>query len=167
MNDDELTRLAKITKSDESYLLAIAGKIHSISFLLMPVLVFLGFVVSVELVELGASSTVIACVVVFIFVICLVLYAIASMSKLVAKMLAHIADIVLADEGLDVHALELLTVKQKEDVLTNVKFAAVHVEHDAICPSCELEINMNADHCPRCRAVFAEGSPWAPMPKIR
>lgn len=167
MSDDELTHIAQITKRDQNLLLEAAAKIHNVSLLLIPVLAFLGFVVSVELVESGASSTVIACVAVFAAVMCLVLYAVASMSKLNAKMLAHIADVVLADESLDVHALKLLKTKQRNDGLTNIKPATVHIEHDAICPSCELEINMSDDHCPRCRAIFAEGSPWAPMPKTK
>jgi len=65
MNDDELTHLAKITKRDEALLLELAEKIHNISLLLMPVLAFLGFVVSIELLESGVSSTVIACVAAF------------------------------------------------------------------------------------------------------
>ena len=107
----------------------------------------------------------IACVVAFAAVMCLVLYAVASMSKLIAKMLAHIADVVLADEGLDVHTLELLKAKQSDDALPNITPATAHSQRDAICPSCELEINMSDDHCPRCRAIFAEESPWAPIPK--
>ena len=63
MNDDELTHIAQTTQRDQSLLLETAGKIHNISLLLIPVLAFLGFVASVELVESGASSTVIACVV--------------------------------------------------------------------------------------------------------
>ena len=165
MNDAELTHIAQTTKRDQSLILETAGKIHSISLLLIPVLVFLGFVVLVELVESGANSTVIACVAVFAAVMCLVLYAVASMSKLNAKMLAHIADVVLADEGLDEHALKLLKAKQSSDALINIKSVTTHLQHDAICPSCELEINMGDDHCPRCRAIFAEGSPWAPIPK--
>ena len=165
MNDDELTHIAQTTQRDQSLLLETAGKIHNISLLLIPVLAFLGFVASVELVESGASSTVIACVVAFAAVMCLVLYAVASMSKLIAKMLAHIADVVLADEGLDVHALALLKAKPSGDALSPIKPAITPMQHDAICPSCELEINMSDDHCPRCRAIFAEGSPWAPMPK--
>jgi len=167
MNDDELTHLAKITKRDEALLLELAEKIHNISLLFMPVLAFLGFVVSIELLESGVSSTVIACVAAFAAVMCLVLYAIAAMSKLIAKMLAHIADVVLADERLDVHALNLLETKQSYFALAKMKSSETHIQHDAICPSCELEINMNDDHCPKCRAIFAEGSPWAPIPKSK
>lgn len=30
------------------------------------------------------------------------------------------------------------------------------------CPSCNNELALNAENCPKCKAIFAQGSDWAP-----
>lgn len=168
MNESELGRLTKLTRRDEQRLISTANKIYSITTMLTPVMVMLGVVMTADLIDTGASSLVVICVALFSLVFSIAMYAVAVMSKLVAKLLTHIADVVLAQQDITTDETQATKSSSPQSV-TDLVIERISVEmshgHDAICPSCELEINRYDTHCPRCRATFAEGSPWAPIPK--
>ena len=71
-------------------------------------MVMLGVVSTADLVDTGASTLVIICVALFSLVFSIAIYTLAVMSKLVAKLLAHISDVVLAQEEENIVKVTLL-----------------------------------------------------------
>lgn len=168
MNESEFSRLTQSTRHDEERLISIANKIYGVTTLLVPVMVMLGVVVTANLIDTGASALMIICAALFSLVISVAMYSMAVMSKLVAKLLTHIADVVLAQQEINANTAHTPTdidSRGPTNVVIERLSMEINTNHDAICPSCELEINRSDTHCPRCRAVFLEGSPWAPIPK--
>ncbi len=167
MTESEQIRLIESTRRDEQQIINAANKIYGVTTLLVPVIVVLGIVITADLIDTGASTLVVICTALFSIIFSIALYALAVMSKLVAKLLGHIADAVLAQQ--EIRPSDATATSEEVQELTDLLIERISVEidhaHDAICPSCELEINRHATHCPRCRAIFAEGSPWAPIPK--
>lgn len=168
MTDIDFNRLAKNTRRDEHRLVSTANKIYNISTFLVPAMVMLGVVATAKMVDAGADPIVIACVALFSVVITLSMYAVAVMSKLVAKLLAHITEVILAEvQDTDAQATLMAASDMKD--LTELVIERMSMKkqasHDAVCPSCGLDIDMDVSHCPRCRATFSEGSPFSPIPK--
>jgi hypothetical protein len=132
---------------------------------LVPVLVFLGMVLLAELVSEQASPVVVVCAGLFALLLSALSYAMAVLSKLVARVFGRMEE---ADFFADL-SNDAPKATPEDHSLTHAWVEKAHAlgggAHDATCPSCELDIHMTDTHCPRCRASFLEGSPWALIPK--
>ena len=146
-----------------------ADKVYSVFTVLVPVLVFVGLVLVAVLVDEQINTLIVVCAGLLVALLSALSYAMAILSKLVSKVFRRMeeADFFDAawDEGLHQNSTQV------QASVTSVWVERAHtlgdVTHDATCPSCELEINMTDMQCPRCRASFLEGSPWAPIPKSK
>lgn len=146
-----------------------ANSIYTACIMLVPVLAFLGAVIVSELYYEDASGVAIISVALFSLLLSGLSYALAILSKLVTKIFHQLEDANFVQNQI-VDVVSTANVYEQAD--SNITQAMIDrmVERpsnqlDAICPSCELQITISETQCPRCRANFLEGSPWAPIPK--
>ena len=142
-----------------------ADTVYRVFIALVPVLVFLGMVLVAELVSEQTSMVVVVCAGLFALLLSALSYAMAVLSKLVARVFGRMEE---ADFFADL-SNDAPKATPEDHSLTHAWVEKAHAlsggTYDATCPSCELDIHMTDTHCPRCRASFLEGSPWAPIPK--
>lgn len=158
----------KKTDDDRRYADA-ASSIYTVCIMLVPALAFLGAVIVSELIYEEASGVAVTSVALFSFLLTGLSYALAILSKLVAKVFRHLEASDLLDEQVNDVVLATNFYDQTEGNITKRMIERM-VEiptstGEAFCPSCELQISITETQCPRCRANFLEGSPWAPIPK--
>ena len=142
-----------------------ANTVYRVFIVLVPVLLFVGMVLVAALVNEQASVVIVVCAGVFALLLSALSYAMAVLSKLVARVFGRMEE---ADFFADL-SNEAPAVAPEDHSLTHAWVEKAHAlsggSHNATCPSCELDIHMTDTHCPRCRASFLEGSPWVPIPK--
>ena len=146
-----------------------ANSIYTVCIMLVPALAFLGAVIVSELIYEEASRIAVLSVALFSLLLCGLSYALAILSKLVAKVFRHLEESDLLDEQIDQVVSTTEFYDQSKGNITKAMIERM-VEKpssisEAICPLCELRISIADTQCPRCRANFLEGSPLAPIPK--
>lgn len=144
-----------------------ANTVYRVFIVLVPVLVFLGMVLVADLINEQASTVTVVCAGLFAMLMSALSYAMAVLSKLVARVFGRMEEADFFDDLSN----DAATVTQVPSSLTQAWVEKAHTladsTHDATCPSCELDIHITDTHCPRCRASFSEGSTWGPIPKTK
>lgn len=147
-----------------------ANTVYNVFIWLLPLLALVGMVWVSQLISEGVSSVMAVCAAMLVLLFCTLTYAMAILSKLISKVFRRMEEADLfQDPSTEVTSDTRITSVDGDLMHVWVAHAHTHTSttHDAVCPSCELDIHMADTQCPRCRASFLEGSPWAPIPKNR